>query len=56
MMGADGRYHERLKHFDADQSAEITEHHGIFKNTGDGAVVEFASVVDAAMRGESSAE
>src|SRR5580700_7972162 len=50
LMGADAEgTHERLKeHFRQLINPKITEHHGrVVKNTGDGALVEFASVVDA---------
>jgi len=49
-MGADEeRTHERLKgHFRQLVDPKIKEHHGrIVKNTGDGMLVEFSSVVDA---------
>src|SRR5262244_2436723 len=50
LMGADEEgTHERLKAFLAELiDPKITEHHGrIVKTTGDGVLVEFASVVDA---------
>src|SRR5258707_10991646 len=50
LMGADEEgTHERLKgHFQHLINPKIKEHHGrVVKNTGDGALVEFASVVDA---------
>src|SRR5438874_11076156 len=50
LMGADEEgTHERFKpHFQQLIDPKIAEHHGrIVKNTGDGALVEFASVVDA---------
>jgi TolB-like protein/class 3 adenylate cyclase len=50
LMGADEEgVHERVKlHFERLINPKITEHNGrVVKNTGDGALVEFASVVDA---------
>src|SRR5882672_6655979 len=50
LMGDDEEgTHERLKgHFEQVINRKVTEHHGrVVKNTGDGALVEFASVVDA---------
>src|SRR5215510_1116131 len=50
LMGADEEgTHERLRaHFRELVDPTVTEHHGrVVKNTGDGMLVEFASVVDA---------
>jgi adenylate cyclase len=50
LMGADEEgTHERLKwHFEQLINPKINEHQGSgVKNTGDGAMVEFASIVDA---------